>query len=71
MWKRARKPKLYPPKKDDLHAAWASLDPKGTGKARPARGAARRACGGVTREFRDVVFEDVGFENNSRLTLNN
>ena len=25
----------------------------------------------LSREFRDVVFEDVGFENNSLLTLNN
>ena len=29
------------------------------------------AGAGTTREFRDVVFEDVGFENNSSLTLNN
>ena len=25
----------------------------------------------TSREFRDVVFEDVGFEHNSLLTLNN
>ena len=30
-----------------------------------------RSAPSLARESRDVVFEDVGFENNSLLTLNN